>query len=85
MESGKARGRARGARAAPRVPHLAGGVETERALSGMAWLSQGPALPGLWGEARTGLPLHLGDGEVREDVFTQLELEGGALSIGDFL
>lgn len=69
----------------PRVPHLVGGVQTERALSGVAWLSRGPVLPGLWDEARSGVLLCPGDREARKDVFTLLELEGGALSIGDFL
>lgn len=83
MESSKARGRAWGARAVPRILCLMGGVRTKQALSHMAWLSRGPALPGLWGEVRSGVLLCLG--EVRKDVFTQLELEGGVLSIGDFL
>ena len=69
----------------PRIPRLVGGVRTQRALSRVAWPSRGPALPGLWGEARSGVPLCPGDREVRKDVFTQLELEGGALSIRDFL
>lgn len=67
----------------PHILCLMGGVQTKQALSHTAWLSRGPALPGLWGEVRSGVLLWLG--EVRKDVFTQLELEGGALSIGDFL